>query len=382
MSDGLRSPWVDDEIADLHQMATKFFESEAAPQREHWERQNRVDREFWLAAGRQGLLCAAIPEAYGGGGGSLEHDFAIFDAQFRCSETGFGNQVHSGVVAHYLLAYGSEEQKRRWLPKMASGEFIGAIAMSEPGAGSDLKAVRTTAIRRGDHYVINGAKTFITNGVNADVIIVVAKTAPDAGAKGISLLVLETRAAEGFRVGRVLDKVGMKAQDTAELFFDDVAIPVADRLGEENAGFGYLMAQLVHERLMIAVCGAAVLERAVAETVAYTKARSAFGAPLFALQHVRMELADCATIARVTRTFVDDCIARHLDGNLDAAGASMAKTWVTERQCDVVDRCVQLFGGYGYMREYPIARMYADLRVQRIYGGANEVLKELVARSL
>ncbi|MGB3323895.1 MAG: acyl-CoA dehydrogenase family protein [Mycolicibacterium fortuitum] len=379
---GFRSPWVDDEIADLKEMAIKFFESEALPHRERWEAQKRVDREFWLAAGRQGLLCASIPEEYGGGGGTFAHDFAIFEAQAWCGDAGFGNGVHSGLVAHYLFTYGSEDQKRRWLPKMATGEYIAAIAMSEPGAGSDLKSLRTTAIRAGDHYVVNGSKTFISNGANADLIVLIVKTDPAAGAKGVSLLVLETADAPGFRVGRVLDKLGMKAQDTAELFFDNVAVPVENLLGEEGAGFGYAMRQLAHERLMIAVQGVTVLERALEETVSYTKERTAFGGALFAMQNTRFELAECATIARVARTFVDDCIVKHLRGELDASTASMAKWWVSDMQCQVIDRCVQLFGGYGYMLEYPITRMYADSRAQRIYGGANEVMKELVARSL
>lgn len=377
-----RASWATEEIDDLKKMAVKFFETEAVPNDQRWQDQKRVDREFWLAAGELGLLCTSIPEEYGGGGGTFAHDFAVVESQAYCGITGFGNQVHSCIVAPYILAYGTEEQKRRWLPKMASGEFIGAIAMTEPGAGSDLKAVRTTATRRGDHYVLNGAKTFISNAVNADLIIVVAKTAPEAGARGISLIVLETAGADGFRVGKVMDKIGMKAQDTAELFFDDVEVPAANLLGEENAGFSYLMAQLSHERLAIAAWAVPVMERAVEETVAYVKTREAFGAPLFALQKVRLELAECATIARVARTFVDDCIARHLRGELDAATASMAKSWATERQCEVVDRCLQLFGGYGYILDYPIAQMYADSRIQRIYGGTNDVLKELVARAL
>ncbi|ORA79967.1 acyl-CoA dehydrogenase family protein [Mycobacterium malmoense] len=377
-----RSPWVDDEIADLTRMAIKFFETEAVPNRERWERQKRVDREFWLAAGRLGLLCASIPEEYGGGGGTLAHDFAIFEAQARCGDSGFGNQVHSGLVAHYLLAYGTEEQKRRWLPTMASGEHVGAIAMSEPGGGSDLKALRATAIRDGDHYRLNGSKTFISNGASADLIVLVVKTDPAAGAKGVSLLVLETANAAGFRVGRVLDKLGMKAQDTAELYFDDVRVPADNLLGEEGAGYGYAMKQLAHERLIVAIMGVAMLESAVAETIAYTKQRSVFGAPLFSMQNTRFELADCATIAKVARTFVDDCIVKHLRGELDAVTASMAKAWVTDMQCRVIDRCLQLFGGYGYMLEYPITRMYADSRAQKIYAGTNEVMRELVARSL
>ncbi|TAM66426.1 acyl-CoA dehydrogenase family protein [Mycobacterium sp.] len=377
-----RSPWVDDEVAGLKEMATKFFAIEAVPNRGRWERQKHVDRDFWLAAGRLGLLCASIPEEYGGGGGTLAHDFAIFEAQAECGDSGFGNQVHSGVVAHYLLAYGTEEQKLRWLPKMATGEYIGAIAMTEPDGGSDLKALRTTAIRDGDHYRLNGSKTFISNGASADLIVLVVKTDPSAGAKGVSLLVLETAGAQGFRVDRVLDKLGMKAQDTAELFFDDVRVPAANLLGEEGAGYAYAMKQLAHERLVVAIVGISTLESAVAETIAYTKLRSAFGAPLINLQHTRFELADCATIAKVARTFVDDCILKHLRGELDAVTASMAKSWVTDMQCVVIDRCLQLFGGYGYMLEYPITRMYADSRAQRIYGGTNEVMKELVARSL
>ncbi|MEV6275880.1 acyl-CoA dehydrogenase family protein [Nocardia sp. NPDC051832] len=363
-------------------MATKFFATELLPHEERFATQKCVDREFWNKAGQLGLLCASIPEAYGGGGGTYAHDFAIFDAQYRLGDTAFGNMVHSGLVAHYLLAYGTEEQKQRWLPKMASGELVGAIAMTEPGAGSDLKAVRTTALRDGDDYVVNGAKTFITNGKHADLVIVVAKTDPAAGAKGVSLIVVEVARAEGYRVGRVLDKVGMKGQDTAELFFGDVRVPAANLLGEEGAGFGYLMKQLAHERLVVAVCAVAATEAAVALTVAYTKERKAFGAPLFDMQNTRFELAECATLAQVSRVFVDNCIERHLRGELDGAAASMAKAYSTDIQGQVVDRCVQLFGGYGYMLEYPIARMYADARVQRIYAGANEVMKELIARSL
>jgi alkylation response protein AidB-like acyl-CoA dehydrogenase len=380
--DNYRSPWVDDEIAALKDMTTKFFETVAAPQREHWEREQRVDRKFWLAAGRQGLLCAAVPEEYGGGGGTLAHDFAIFEAQAATGESGFGNQVHSGLVAHYLLAYGTEEQKRRWLPGMATGELVGAVAMTEPGGGSDLKMLRTSAIRNGDHYVVNGSKTFISNGANADLIVLVVKTAPAEGARGVSLLVVETRDAKGFTVGRVLKKMGMKAQDTAELFFDNVAVPTGNLLGEEGAGYSYAMAQLPHERLVVADLGVAAMERAVAEAIAYAKSRRAFGGPLIAMQNTRFELAECATVTRVARVFVDDCIVRHLRGELDRTTASMAKAWITEQQCQVLDRCVHLFGGYGYMEEYLIARLHADARVQKIYAGTNEVMNELIARSL
>ncbi|WP_405485158.1 acyl-CoA dehydrogenase family protein [Nocardia sp. NBC_00511] len=377
-----RSSWVDEEVAALKEMATKFFEAELLPHQERFAEQKHVDREFWNKAGELGLLCASIPEEYGGGGGTYAHDFAIFDAQYGLGDTAFGNMVHSGLVAHYILAYGSEEQKLRWLPKMASGEMVGAIAMTEPGAGSDLKALRTMAVHDGDSYVINGAKTFISNGKHADLVIVVTKTDPAAGAKGISLIVVETAGADGYQVGRLLDKVGMKGQDTAELSFVDVRVPVTNRLCEENAGFGYLMKQLAHERLVVSVCAAAATEAAVKVTVQYTKERKAFGAPLFEMQNTRFELAECATLAQVSRVFVDNCIERHLRGELDGPTASMAKAYTTDVQGQVVDRCVQLFGGYGYMLEYPIARMYADARVQRIYAGANEVMKELVARSL
>jgi alkylation response protein AidB-like acyl-CoA dehydrogenase len=379
---GYRSAWADDDVVALKDMATKFFETEALPHRERWAAQKCVDRDFWYKAGKLGLLCTSMPEEYGGGGGTVAHDFAVMEAQAACGESGFGNQVHSGLVAHYILTYGTEEQKKRWLPGMASGALVGAIAMTEPGGGSDLKALRTSAIRDGDHYRLNGAKTFTSNGSSADVIVLVVKTDPAAGTKGVSLIVLETADAPGFRVGRVLEKVGMKAQDTAELFFDDVRVPAGNLLGEEGAGYGYAMRQLAHERLVVAVWGVAVLERAVEETVRYTKDRTAFGSALFDMQNTRFELAECATIARIARVFVDDCVERHLRGELDATTASMAKAWVSDMQVSVIDRCVQLFGGYGYMLEYPIARMFVDSRAQKIYAGANEVMKELIARSL
>jgi acyl-CoA dehydrogenase len=374
--------WADDEVLALHEMATKFFETEIVPHHERFAAQKHIDRDVWRRAGNVGLLCASIPETYGGGGGTLAHEFAVLDAQYRCGDTGFGIAVHSSIVAHYLLAYGTEEQKKRWLPGMASGDLVGAIAMTEPETGSDLKALRTTAVRHGDQFVLNGAKTFISNGLHADLVIVAAKTDPAAGAKGVSLLVVETANATGYRVGRLLEKVGMKSQDTAELFFDDVIVPAENLLGDEGAGFAYLMQQLPHERVSIAVCAAAATSAAVQETVRYTKERKAFGAPLFEMQNTRFELAKCATLAEVTRAFVDRCVEKHLHGELTGAEASMAKAYSTETQGQVVDRCVQLFGGYGYMLEYPIARMYADARVQRIYAGANEVMNELIARSL
>lgn len=377
-----QSPWLTDELVAVNDMAYKFLLTEAIPHRERWEEQKHVDREFWYKAGEVGILCAGIPAEYGGGGGSIAHDFAIFEAQAALGEVGFGNVVHSGLVAHYLLAYGSEEQKHRWLPRMATGETIGAIAMTEPGGGSDLQAVRTTARRDGDEYVINGSKTFISNGGMADLVIVVVKTDPAAGAKGMSLIVVEPAAAEGYRVGVVLDKLGLKSQDTAELFFDEVWVPATNLIGEEGKGFGYLMAQLPHERLIIAHAGLGAIESVIEQTVAYTKQREAFGKSLFDMQNTRFELAECATLARLARVFIDDCIVRHLRGDLDAATASMAKWWVTDTQCQVIDRCLQLWGGYGYMLEYPIARMYADARIQKIHGGANEIMKELIARAL
>lgn len=379
-----RSPWADDDVVALKEMATKFLVSEALPHRERWIEQKHVDREFWLEAGKVGLLCTAIPEEYGGGGGTFVHDLAIFQAALELTEMGFGvgASVHSGLVANYINVYGTEEQKHRWLPKMARGEFIGAIAMTEPGGGSDLKAIRTTATRNGDHYIVNGSKTFISNGASADLVILVLKTDSAAGVRGVSLLVVETRDLPGYSVGRVLDKVGMKAQDTAELFFEDMRVPVANLLGEAGRGYAYAMTQLAHERLLISDMAATMAEAAVAETVRYTKERHAFGGPLIELQNTRFELAQCATLARVARVYVDSCIERHLRGELDATSASMAKLYTTDVQCEVIDRCVQLFGGYGYMLEYPIARMYADSRAQKIYAGTNEVMKELIARSL
>ena len=374
--------WSDPEVDALHNLATKFFETEAQPNEERYIEQKHVDRQLWLRAGELGLLCAAVPEQYGGGGGTHAHDFAVYDAQFRTGATSLGLAAHSGLVAPYLVAYGSEEQKQRWLPGMADGKTIGAIAMTEPSGGSDLKALRTTARRDGDEYVINGSKTFISNGGMADLIIVATTTDPSAGARGISLIVMETAKAHGFTVGRLLNKMGLRGQDTAELFFDDVRVPADNLLGEEGSGFGYLMKQLVHERLMVAIFATANTGAAVDETVRYTKERTAFGGPLFDMQNTRFELAKCKTLAEVARTFIDRCVERHLVGDLDPASASMAKAYATDVEGQVIDRCLQLFGGYGYMLEYPIARRYTDARVSRIYAGANEIMNELIARSL
>jgi acyl-CoA dehydrogenase len=374
--------WMDPELELLRDTARRFFETECAPRHEEWAEQKHVDRKIWRRAGELGLLCAGIPEEYGGGGGHFLHEAVICEEQQRAMVNSFSINVHAGILAHYLLAYGSEAQKKRWLPAMASGEMVGAIAMTEPGAGTDLQRIRTTALREGDHYVVNGAKTFITNGFHADLVCVAVKTDPQAQAKGVSLLMMQTRDLPGFRRGRLLDKIGQRAQDTVELFFDNVRVPAANLLGEEGRGFAQLMQQLPRERLLIAVGAAATMQRAVDETLAYVQQRQVFGAPLMTLQNTRFKLAECQTQATLARSFVDDCIARLQRGELDVPTAAMAKWWTTDALCKVVDECLQLHGGYGYMNEYPIARMYADARVGRIYGGANEVMKEIIARGM
>ena len=376
------SPWMNDELALFRDAVRRFVAAEIAPHEARWEAQQHVDRDAWRKAGAMGLLLTDIPEAYGGAGGTFAHECVVFEELQRANVTSFGKHVHS-IVAHYVLAYGTEAQKRRWLPPMAAGELIAAIAMTEPGAGSDLRGIRTRAVRDGGDYVVNGAKTFISNGHLADLVCVVARTDPAAGSRGLSLLMVETRDRPGFRRGRILDKLGQKGQDTAELFFDDVRVPAAHLLGdEEGHGLHQLMAQLPWERTIVAVAAVAAIELAVELTVAHAKEREAFGQKLIELQNTRFTLAECATAARVARVFVDDCIARVQAGTLDAATAAMAKWWTTDRQCEVIDRCLQLFGGYGYMREYGIAKLYADARVQKIYGGANEIMKELIARGL
>jgi acyl-CoA dehydrogenase len=374
---------MSEELEIFRSAVKKFYAEEFAPHEERWARQQMVDRAAWFKAARMGILCASIPQEYGGAGGSFAHEAVILEEQARALISSFGNAVHSGIVAHYLLAYASAEQKRKWLPKMASGEMVAAIAMSEPGAGSDLRGIKTRARREGDRYVLNGSKTFISNGYHADLMCVAVKTAPGEDSRAISLLMVETRDLAGFRRGRLLEKIGQKGQDTAELFFDEASVPVANLLGaEEGLGLGQLMQQLPQERLIIAIQAAAAIESAVEITTEYVKGRSAFGKALMEFQNTRFTLAECKTEAVVARTFVDSCIERHLAGRLDAATASMAKWWTTQKQCEVIDACLQLHGGYGYMLEYPIARMYADARVQKIYGGANEILKELIARSL
>ena len=380
------SPWMTEELSILRNHVRRFLEREFVPHADRWEKEGIVDRAAWKKAGGAGLLCASIAEIYGGGGGTRAHDIVIEEETARAGlDGGFGrgNGVHSNIVAHYLLSYGTEVQKQQWLPQMATAELIGAIAMTEPGTGSDLKAVRTTARRDGSHYVINGQKTFITNGQNADLIFVVAKTDPTAGSRGVSIIVVETRGAEGFRRGRNLQKLGMHAQDTSELFFDDVRVPVANLLGPaEGNGFGQLMVQLAWERLSCAFGAVVAMERAVELTTAYVKERKAFGQTVLDFQNTQFKLAEAKTHAVIGRTFVDDLLVKLLAGELDPTTAAMAKWWTTDMQCKVIDECLQFFGGYGYMTEYPIARMYADARVQKIYAGTNEVMKMLIARSL
>ena len=359
----------------------RFMAIEIAPKHAQWEAQGFVDRELWRKAGAAGYLCPTMPEAYGGSGVDICYSTILMEEQLRIGATGPGFQLHSEIVAPYLLHYGSEQLKSGYLPKMATGEMIGAIAMTEPGAGSDLQGVRTTAARDGEHYLLNGSKTFITNGMHCDLVIVVAKTDPTAGSKGISLFVVDTTMA-GFTKGRRLHKMGMSAQDTSELFFDNVRVPAQNLLGEEGRGFVYLMQELPWERLQIAITAMAASHAALEWTVQYARDRKAFGKPILAQQTVAHTLADIKTEIAVGQAFIDQCIEQQLAGTLDAASASMAKYWATETQFKVMDRCVQLFGGYGYMHEYPIARAWADARVQRIYGGTNEIMKELISRSL
>ncbi len=376
------SPWLNDELSLLRDAAAKFFTTELAPANERWITQGQVDRAAWTKAGAAGFLCAEIPTEYGGGGGDYRHETVVMEEQLRAGVNGLGSQVHSQIVAPYFLHYGTEEQKQRWLPKMASGEMVGAIAMTEPNTGSDLQSIRTTAIRDGDEYVVNGAKTYISNGQLCDLVIVVAKTDPDKGAKGISLIVVETDT-PGFERGRNLKKMGQEAADTSEMFFSDCRVPVSNGLGEaEGQGFIQLMTQLPQERLNIAQAAVVDMERALEMTIEFVKERKAFGQRVLDFQNTKFKLAECKTEALIARTFVDQCVVKHLAGGLDAATASMAKYWTTEKQNQIIDICLQLHGGAGYMDEYPISRMYRDARVQTIYGGTNEIMKELISRTL
>ena len=359
----------------------RFIEREIAPFHAGWEEQGYVDREVWRKAGAAGLLCLTMPEALGGAGADKLFSVVLIEELTIAGATGIGFGLHNEIVAPYLLRYGTHEQQQRWLPKFASGELIGAIAMSEPAAGSDLQGIKTTAIKHADHYVLNGSKTFITNGWHADVVIVVAKTTPDAGAKGTSLLVVE-RGMPGFEKGKRLKKLGLKAQDTSELFFSNVRVPLANLLGAENSGFVSLMQELPWERLQIAIAAVAAAQIAIDRTLVYVKERQAFGQSVGAFQNTRFKLADMQAQVQAARVFVDRCIELLMQGALDTATASMAKLWTTDLECKVIDECLQLFGGYGFMWEYPIARQFADSRVQRIYGGTNEIMKEVIARSM
>ena len=359
----------------------KFLENEVIPYHDQWEEQGYVDREVWLKAGANGFLCTSIPEQYGGAGADKLYSMIMMEEAARVNASGLGFGLHSEIVGPYILRYGSEEQKLNFLPRMARGEVIGAIAMTEPGAGSDLQGVKTTAARSGDHYVVNGSKTFITNGWHADLVITVAKTNPNAGAKGTSLLLVE-RGMPGFEKGKRLKKVGLKAQDTSELFFDNVKVPAANLLGQENQGFIYLMQELPWERMQIAISGVANAQAAIDWTLDYVRERRVFGTTVAAYQNTRFKLAELQTEVQVAQVFVDKCMELLMAGKLETSTASMAKYWVSDLQCKVIDECVQLHGGYGFMWEYPIARAYCDARVQRIYGGTNEIMKEVITRSM
>jgi acyl-CoA dehydrogenase len=378
-----QSQWMNSELSAFRDQFRRFLKADLAPRAEAWRRAKMVDRDAWRALGAIGALLPSVPEEYGGGGGNFAFEAAVIeDIAILLPEMATGVSVHSAIVAHYILNYGSPEQKQRWLPKMASGEFVGAIAMTEPGAGSDLQAVRTTARKVGNSYHINGQKTFITNGRAADLVIVVARTG-EPGGRGLSLLVLETAGCEGFRRGRSLDKIGLHASDTAELFFEDAVAPPENLLGgEEGQGLVQLMQQLPQERLALAIGSVAAMEHAVAITIDYTKQRQAFGKPLFDFQNTAFTLAERKTEATIARVFVDHCIERLIAGELDTVTASMAKYWCSDKQAETADECLQLHGGYGYMEEYPIARMFVDARIQKIYGGANEIMKVIIARSL
>ncbi|MFN4287972.1 MAG: acyl-CoA dehydrogenase family protein [Brevundimonas sp.] len=375
---------AEEDISMFSDSVARWIDEHAGPEKvARWIAASSVPRELWNEAGRAGLLCLSMPEEWGGMGGDYRHEVVLMDQLGWKGADHFGISLHNAIVSPYVLHYGSDEQKARWLPKLASGELVGAIAMTEPGAGSDLQGVRTTAVRQGDHYVLNGSKTFITNGQQANFIIVVAKTDPAEGAKGISLICVETDGLEGFERGRNLHKIGMEANDTSELFFNDVRVPVENLIGEsEGRGFYHLMEQLPQERLNIAVQGCAAAERGLRETLAYVKERKAFGRRVIDFQNTQFKLAEVKTKLTVARVFVNHCIGLHLKGQLDAATASMAKYWVTDIQNETIDEMLQLFGGYGYMTEYPIAQLYKDARVQRIYGGTNEIMKLLIARTL
>ena len=376
------SPWMNEELRMYRKTVREFIQQEFLPRQAKWREQHRPDAEAWKQAGQTGLLLPDVPDEFGGGGGTFAHQ-AVVTEELAQAGVHFGCGVQS-IVSHYILNYGTDAQKKKWLPAMAQGELVGAIAMTEPSAGSDLQAIKTTARRAGNEYILSGSKTFITNGFHAGLICVAAKTDPKvAGFRGISMIVVEAKNLAGYRVGSSLEKVGMHEIDTCELFFDDVRVPAANLLGTaEGSGFSQMMEQLRYERLMIGVGAVATSENAVAITIKYAKERKAFGQTLIEFQNARFKLAQCKTEAHIGRVFIDNCVSRFIDGQLDPVTAAMAKYWLTESQCRIVDECVQLHGGYGYMTEYPIARMWMDSRVQRIYAGTNEILEELIGWSL
>ena len=383
----LHRSWTDEDLDRWRDTCVRFVEQELQPDDEAARQRGHVGHAVWRKAGALGLLCTDIPELYGGGGGDFRHEAVLYEECARRGLSGWANSVHS-IVAHYFLNHGTDAQKQHYLPRLARGELVGAIAMTEPGAGSDLQGIRTRADKRSGpdgqpHYVINGSKTFITNGFLAGVVLVVCKTDAAQGARGTSILIVETEDCPGYRVGRVLDKLGMKSQDTSELFFDEVLVPASQLLGgSEGQGFYQLMGDLPYERLIIGVSALACMEGAYEATLAYVRERKAFGKPIGDLQNTRFKLAEVATQIQVGRAFIDRCVEQLVVGKLDTATASMAKLWGSETQGKVLDECLQLFGGYGYMNEYLIARMYADARVQRIYGGTSEIMKEVISRSL
>lgn len=374
--------WTDPDLDQYRDTVVRFIEQEMLPDDEAARKRGHVGHDIWRKAGATGLLCTDIPEAWGGGGGDFRHEAVFYEEMSRRSLTGMNASVHS-IVAHYFLNHGTEDQKRKYLPRMARGELVGAIAMTEPGTGSDLQGIRTRAVRDGDDYVLNGAKTFISNGFLAGVVLVVCKTDPNRGAAGTSILIVDTADCPGFRVGRVLDKMGLKAQDTSELFFDDVRVG-SDQLlgGVEGKGFYQLMADLPYERLIIGLTALAAMEGAYEATLAYVRERKAFGQTVAEFQNTKFKLAEVATEIQVGRAFMDRCVEDIVAGRLDTATASMAKLWGSEAQGRVIDTCLQLFGGYGYMNEYLIARMYTDARIQRIYGGTSEIMKEVISRAM